>query len=359
MWRQRAWSASVLSIRSQAIPGACGPAIPAHDAEGIAGGRVKTLVHNLGRGFNNAIQSALPAGWHSVVAESHWDLRDSDALFVVHDTRDPDSHRAAAPPPGWPGRTTFVQLASSGLQAYPEWLFEVPQVASARGTSAPPIAEYVLTAMLAHEKRVPELWIGDAEAWAARRDDPKWQMGTLEGRTLGLIGVGAIGSRVAALARPFGMQVIAVRRSSAPEQNIEIVGFDDLLARADHLVVAAPLTAETTGLLDSRAFARAKRGVHLVNVARGPIIDQEALIAALNTGIVAAATLDVTDPEPLPDKHPLYSHPRVRISPHIAWKAAGFAPRLLGILVDNLRRIEAGEQPVNPVTLGELRNQNE
>lgn len=332
-------------------------------AQGVAkrleGRRLRTLVHNLGKGFNDAIQAALPDGWRSHAAAGHWALGDADAVFAVHDARDPAGYRAAPPPAGWPGRTAFVQLASTGLQAYPEWLFDIPRVASARGTSAPPIAEYVLAAMLAHEKRVPELWVQSAETWVERRDDPRWQMGTLDGKTLGLVGIGAIGSRVAALARPFGMRVLAVRRSDRPVEGIDVVGFDELLARADHIVIAAPLTAETSGLFDRAAFAKAKSGLHLVNVARGPIVDQDALVEALERGTVAAATLDVTDPEPLPSGHPLYAHPRVRISPHIAWKAAGFAPRLLGILVDNLRRIDAGELPVNRVSLADLRSENE
>lgn len=320
---------------------------------------MKTLVHNLGAGFNGAIQAALPAGWRSGVAESHWELGGADVVFAVHDTRHPEAYRAAPPPPGWPGKTGLVQLASTGLQAYPEWLFDAPRVASARGTSAPPIAEYVLAAMLSHEKRVPELWVRDPDAWTARREDPRWQMGTLEGKTLGLIGIGAIGSRVASLARPFGMNVIAVRRSASPVEGIAIVGLDELLARADHIVIAAPLTSETSGLLNRDAFEKAKPGLHLINVARGPIVDQDALLDALERGIVAAATLDVTDPEPLPSGHALYDHPRVRISPHIAWRAAGFAQRLLGILVDNLRRIEAGDPPINRVTLDDLRAENE
>jgi phosphoglycerate dehydrogenase-like enzyme len=125
--------------------------------------------------------------------------------------------------------------------------------------------------------------------------------------------------------------------------------FDHLLAEADHLVVAAPATRETRGLLGRDAFAKVKRGVHLVNVARGELVDQDALREALDDGRVACASLDTVDPEPLPEGHWLYTHPKVRLSPHISWSAPGALDRLVAPFVENLGRYRRGEPLVGLV----------
>ncbi len=116
-----------------------------------------------------------------------------------------------------------------------------------------------------------------------------------------------------------------------------------MLAEADHLVVAAPATPQTRRLLDREAFARMKPGVHLVNVARGELVDQDALREALDEGRVARASLDVVEPEPLPAGHWLYTHPRVRLSPHTSWSGPGALDRLLDPFLSNLRRYLADE----------------
>ncbi|MGI4879600.1 MAG: NAD(P)-dependent oxidoreductase, partial [Janthinobacterium lividum] len=142
---------------------------------------------------------------------------------------------------------------------------------------------------------------------------------------------------------------VAHRRSDAPSPDaaIALVSFDDLLARADHLVVAAPLYPATTGLLGAAALAKTRRGVHLINVARGAIVDSVALAAALATGQVGAATLDVTDPEPLPAGHPLWRAPNVRITPHVAWSSADTPRRIFALFAENLGRLARGERLVN------------
>ncbi len=126
-----------------------------------------------------------------------------------------------------------------------------------------------------------------------------------------------------------------------------LVGLDDLLRRSDHLVVAAPLTAATTGLLGAEAFAKVRAGIHLVNVARGGIVDTSALIAALETGRVGFASLDVTDPEPLPPGHPLWAAPNVRITPHVAWSSPRTGQRIFALFADNLARFARGERLIN------------
>ena len=305
------------------------------------------VAHHLG-----ANASRLLAG-HPAVAEARaldldrrWELpTDVDVIFALHSASDPDAHRVAAPP-GWPGRVKYVQLASSGSDGYPDWFGDGPVVASSAGTSAPAIAEFVLAALLMVAKRLPAMVVTDG-AWTPQADIVAHPLGTLDGATLGLLGVGEIGSRVAALARACGMEVIAHRRSATPVDGITLVPFDDLLRRADHLVVAAPLTADTAGLLGADAFAKVKAGVHLVNIARGGIVDTPALIAALESGRVGFASLDVTDPEPLPPGHPLWAAPNVRITPHIAWSSPRTGQRIFALFADNLGRFARGERLVN------------
>lgn len=194
--------------------------------------------------------------------------------------------------------------------------------------------------MLTFEKRMPELWISSSDDW---RDTA---LGQLSGRTLGLVGIGEIGTATAKRALGFDMQVIARRRTSAPSplSGIKMTAdLDEVLAASDHLVIAAPATAATRHLIDARAFACMKHGVHLVNISRGSIVDQDALLAALDSDRVAMATLDVTDPEPLPDGHRLYSHPKARLSPHVSWSSPATMRRTIELFEENFRRDRSGE----------------
>ncbi len=307
------------------------------------------VAHHLGPGASGLLAA------HPAVAEARaidltrrWDLpTDADVIVALHSPTDPAAHQVP-PPPGWPGRVRYVQLASSGSDNYPDWLGDGPVVATSAGTTAPAIAEFALTAMLIVEKRLPAVAVTDGR-WTPQAEIAAKPLGTLDGRTLGLLGVGEIGGRVAALARAFGMTVIAHRRSAVPVEGATLVSFADLLSRSDHLVVAAPLTADTAGLLGAAAFAQVKPGVHLVNVARGGIVDTAALIAALGSGRVGFASLDVTDPEPLPPGHPLWTAPNARITPHVAWSSPRTGPRIFALFADNLGRFARGEPLVNQI----------
>ena len=236
----------------------------------------------------------------------------------------------------------WVHALGTGVDAFPARLLGDRILTCSRGASAVPIAEWVLATMLAFEKRLPETWIAapPAEVWGRGR------LGGLAGRTLGLVGLGGIGTAVAVRARAFDMRVRALRRTVAPSPiaGVEIVGsLAELLATADHVVLAAPATAATHHLLGVAAFAAMRPGVHLVNVARGTLVDQEALRAALDDGRVAMASLDAVDPEPLPAGHWMYTHPSVRVSPHVSWNMPGAADVLVDRFIDNLRRWRAGE----------------
>jgi phosphoglycerate dehydrogenase-like enzyme len=172
------------------------------------------------------------------------------------------------------------------------------------------------------------------------------ELGGLHGRTLGLVGLGGIGSAVATRAAAFGMEILAVRRTDAPSPvpGVTVVSsLAELLPRADHLVLAAPATPKTEHLIGEHELSLVKPGVHVVNIARGALIDQEALRGALDDGRVAMASLDVCDPEPLPAGHWLYAHPKVRLSPHISWSSPALGGRIVELLVDNVRRYVAGE----------------
>jgi phosphoglycerate dehydrogenase-like enzyme len=235
----------------------------------------------------------------------------------------------------------WMHLPGTGIDAIPRHLLEGRTVTCARGVSAIPISEYVLAAMLGFEKDMPSIWLDQPpETWNIA------SLGELAGKTVGIVGLGGIGTAVARRCLAFDMRVRALRRnpSRTAIEGVEIANdLSDLLERADHVVLAAPATAATARLLDATAFDRMKPGVHLVNIARGSLVDEHALRAALDDGRVALATLDTVDPEPLPDGHWMYSHPRVRLSAHISWSSPRAFERIVASFTDNVKRYAAGE----------------
>jgi phosphoglycerate dehydrogenase-like enzyme len=258
----------------------------------------------------------------------------------------------APAPAGWPFQLRWIQLGSVGIDAYPGWFFDGPPVTTARGTSAEPIAEYVIANLFDAAKNLGRVWLNEAGDWSAPGGRPT--LGLLTGTTLGLFGFGAIGQAVATRALALGIRVLALRRGAS---RFEIDGVErasdveDLLARSDHVVLAAPATVQTRHVINRRTLAAARPGLHLVNVARGSLIDDDALLEALADGRVVRATLDVTEPEPLPAGHAYYGHPRVRLSPHISPSSPRGPQVLLGKFADNLARHRAGETLVDVVDL--------
>jgi phosphoglycerate dehydrogenase-like enzyme len=240
----------------------------------------------------------------------------------------------------------WIHLLGAGADGFPLDAVGERTLTCSRGASAPAIAEFVLAVMLAFEKQLPQSWITEPPQGRSLV-----RLGGLRGRTVGIVGLGAIGTEVARLTLALDMRVFGLRRTAAPSPvpGVEMAAcLDELLARSDHVVVAAPATTATRHLIDAAAFDAIKPGAHLVNVARGALVDQDALLAALDSGRVATASLDVVDPEPLPEGHPLYSHPRVRLSPHISWSAPDTMHRTIALFAENLRRYRAG-QPVRGV----------
>jgi phosphoglycerate dehydrogenase-like enzyme len=243
-------------------------------------------------------------------------------------------------------RVSWVHIMGTGIDWLPPEAFQTKVLTCARGGSAIAISEFVLAAMLSFEKQLPELW--------ARPPDQVFgpaELGTLSERQLGLIGLGGIGSAVASRALAFGMSVRAVRRHEgpAPMAGVHMTNLSGVLAEADHLVLAAPDTPETHHVIGPAGLAQVKKGVHLINVARGGLVDQEALRVALDDGRVARATLDVCEPEPLPEGHWLYTHPRVRLTGHISWSSPWGMEPLVRSFLENLDRFVNGESLVGVV----------
>jgi phosphoglycerate dehydrogenase-like enzyme len=224
-------------------------------------------------------------------------------------------------------------------------------ITNAAGVAAAPIAEFVFARLLQVWKRLPEI---DAQQ-LDRRWAPKFGR-TVEGLTLGVIGLGAIGTEVAVRGRAFGMTVIGTRRSYRPGQEHDAVhelrgtaDLHDVLARCDAVVVSAPGTPETENLFDTAAFAAMKPGALFCNVGRGSLVDEAALVSALESGHLGAALLDVTREEPLPSDDPLWSAPNVHISPHCSAAQDRYTEKLLALFADNLDRYTRGEPLRNVV----------
>ena len=235
----------------------------------------------------------------------------------------------------------WVHAYGTGVNGFPfEVLGGVPLTCS-RGASATAISEWVMAVLLAAEKRLPETWLdAPPERWNVA------ELGTLRDKNLALIGFGGIAQAVARRALPFDMKVQGFRRTAAksPVPGVEIAtSLAALLAEADHVVVAAPETPATRHLLNDETFAMMKPGAHLVNIARGGLVDQDALRRALDSGQVGLATLDCVEPEPLPEGHWLYTHPRVRLTPHISWAGPESHAGLMDRFVENLDRFVGGE----------------
>ncbi|PLW83641.1 hypothetical protein CWI75_04635 [Kineobactrum sediminis] len=235
----------------------------------------------------------------------------------------------------------WVHVFGTGVDDYPLKQLSAQRVSCSKGATAVPIAEWVMAVILAQSKRLPGSWIDQPpEQWYMAELD------SLAGKTLGLVGFGSIGQAVARRALAFDMEVLAtVRRfRPSPVEGVTLLEHvDEVIERADHLVLALPATAASEGLMDAERLRRMKPGSHLVNISRAGLVDQEALRAQLDNGPLARASLDVVAPEPLPAGHWLYTHPKVRLSPHISWSSPQSYQRVFEVFYANLRRWLDGE----------------
>ncbi len=287
--------------------------------------------------IEKGIPASLPAGTRVLVAAPWIASGDREAL------------RASQAPAGWPFGLQWIQLLTSGIDMYPDWFLRAVPVTTARGSAANAIAEYALAAILCAVRDMPAIWIHGSSQWKPRSSP------ALSGSRVAVLGYGPIGRAVALKCAALGCHVRVLRQSGrAPDEaGIELArDARELIADADHLVLAAPATGDTLGFVNADLLAAAKPGLHVVNVGRGELVDDEALLAALESGKVARATLDVTTPEPLPDGHAYYAHPRVFVSPHIAAISPQSRVELARKFVENLHRFEAGEPLVDQVRFG-------
>jgi phosphoglycerate dehydrogenase-like enzyme len=215
------------------------------------------------------------------------------------------------------------------------------RVTTAAGVAAAPIAEFVMARLLAVLKRFDEI-----DELQARHEWRPAYGRSLAGLTLGLVGLGAIGSAIAERARAFGVRVLAVRRHPAGVDEYGPDALLDVLGRCDAVVVCAPATPETRDLFDAQAFAAMRPGSIFANVARGSLVDEDALVATLEAGHLGAAILDVTREEPLPATSPLWSAPRLHLSAHCSASIDRYLESLFELFAANLARY-ARDEPLH------------
>ena len=251
-------------------------------------------------------------------------------------------------------RLEWVHSFSAGIDrvATPVIRSRGVTVTNARGVFSRPIAEYVVMMSLAIARRLPQL--------LELQRERTWQ--PLRGRelselTVGIVGYGSIGAEVARLLAPFETRIIATRRrpelGGAPD-NVELLGhdqLDELLQRSDVVVIAAPLTDQTAGMIGAPQLQEMRGSAWLINIARGRLLDEEALRRALGAGWIGGAVLDVFNDEPLPPDSPLYGTPNIILTPHTSWSSDRVVDRSLDLFLANLRRFAAGEPLHNVVDL--------
>jgi phosphoglycerate dehydrogenase-like enzyme len=277
------------------------------------------------------------------------DVRDADAIVGW----ELPSHLLQAA-----NRLRWMHASGAGVERYD--LVHIAargvMLTNSSGISAPNMAEHVLGMMIGLTRCFPRLMRAQTQReW--RGEATHREVGELQGQTVLVVGIGEIGRAVAQRAAAFGMHVNGLRRragEAAPagfDHLFAIGDFHEALADADHVVVTLPSTLHSRGLFDAAAFAAMKPGAAIYNVGRGPVIDTAALIAALQSGHLSGAGLDVTDPEPLPADSPLWDMENVLITAHTSGATPRYWERQADLIADNIRRIQRGDAPRNLVDL--------
>ena len=248
-------------------------------------------------------------------------------------------------------RLKFIQSIGAGTDQFDRSMLAARgiRLASAAGVNARAVSEHAMSLILALARRLPEardnqrrkFWRGMIGDLAQREDE-------MADKTVVIVGLGRIGGRLAQLAKAFDMRVIGVRRDpaggrGAADEVHALAALPGLLPLADFVVLTCPLTPETTNLIDATALAAMQPSAYLVNCARGRVVDEPALVAALQAGTIAGAGIDVTWDEPLPADSPLWEAPGAFITPHTAGETRRYEDNVLDILMENLSRQWRGE----------------
>jgi len=264
----------------------------------------------------------------------------------------------------------WIQLISAGLDRFvghPIMESDII-ITTASGIHATPMAEYVLASMLAFSRRFGDMWrLQERKQWP----EDRWEIlrgEELRGKTVGILGYGSIGREVGRLCKAFGMRVLATKRSAKerkekgyfmlgrgdPEGSVVDQIFDpsqlrEMLKECDFFIVAVPLTPETEGMVGREELKAMKVSAYLVNISRGRVVDEEALIEALKEGWIGGAGLDVFAQEPLPQESELWELDNVILSPHVSANTPHYQERFTELFCENLRRYLAGEELLNVV----------
>jgi D-2-hydroxyacid dehydrogenase (NADP+) len=260
-------------------------------------------------------------------------LRAADGLVWMDS--DPDGF-----PSDLPDAVRWVQLPTAGVERWLDRIDRERQWTSAAPAFGRPVAEHALALMLAGVRRLHDF--ARARTWT------RPPIAQLAGSTVALIGAGSIGRALIELLEPFRVEVLAVTRRGR-DGTLPIDRVDEVWPRAHFVVMAAPATPATRHLVGAPQLEAMREDAWLVNVARGELVDTDALVEALAAGSIAGAALDVTDPEPLPDGHPLWSQPRTLITPHVANPDATVRDDLADLVREQVRRLGAGEPLLSPV----------
>lgn len=245
----------------------------------------------------------------------------------------------------------WVHFYSAGMEDSLSTLREFHGlVTNSAGVHGEPIAEWVIAMMLVHVKRIPQLLAHHrGREWKGEQADE------LGGKTLGVVGAGGIGGAIARRARGLDMRVVGLRASGRPteffDEMLEPEGLHQLLSTSDYVAVATPLTPQTEGLIGEPELRAMMPGGVLLNIARGKVVRTDALVRALSEGWISGAYLDVTDPEPLPPEHPLWTAPNAVVTAHTSGSSPRTGERVLDFFCENLRRWLDGEELRNVVDI--------
>lgn len=291
--------------------------------------------------------------WVNREGEFEGDPSDAEVYFTwFHLTQD-TLHKVLAAAP----KLRWQQTPSAGVNHILTPIFRSRNIilTNGAGTFAIPIAEFVLTYMLYHAKQLRRLQALQAQhAWfKASSIDDELPLQELTDATLLILGTGSIGQAIAQRASAFGMRVWGARRHPQPLPHFEKIvaahEWRSLLPAADYVVIATPLTPETNGLIDTAALRSMRRSAYLINIARGAVVDEAALITALQEGWIAGAGLDTFCTEPLPPESPFWSLPNVFVTPHCSGLSPKLTERTIALFLDNLTRYLSGDDLRNVV----------